>query len=159
MKKQLGLVAVMAMMSVFAVSANSTGAVATGAVATGAVATGAVVTGAVATGAVATGAVVTGAVATGAVATGAVATGAVATGAVATGTVATGMTVEEKTAKVHGILDEFFKKNSKRSSEKKSFIAGLVATLKDAEAKLEKRFESFKADYALVISALENYKI
>ena len=154
MKKQLGLVAVMAMMSVFAVSANSTGAVATGAVATGAVATGAVATGAVATGAVATGAV-----ATGAVATGAVATGAVATGAVATRTVATGMTVEEKTAKVHGILDEFFKKNSKRSSEKKSFIAGLVATLKDAEAKLEKRFESFKADYALVISALENYKI
>ena len=156
MKKQLGLVAVMAMMSVFAVSANSTGAVATGAVATGAVATGAVATGTVA---VATGAVATGAVATGTVATGTVATGTVATGAVATGAVATGMTVEEKTAKVHGILDEFFKKNSKRSSEKKSFIAGLVATLKDAEAKLEKRFESFKADYALVISALENYKI
>ena len=109
MKKQLGLVAVMAMMSAFAVSANSTGAVATG--------------------------------------------------TMATGTVATGMTVEEKTAKVHGILDEFFKKNSKKTSEKKSFIAGLVATLKDAEAKLEKRFESFKADYALVISALENYKI
>ena len=156
MKKQLGLVAVMAMMSVFAVSANSTGAVATGAVATGAVATGAVATGTVA---VATGAVATGAVATGTVATGTVATGTVATGAVATGAVATGMTVEEKTAKVHGILDEFFKKNSKRPSEKKSFIAGLVATLKDAEAKLEKRFESFKADYALVISALENYKI
>jgi len=124
MKKQLGLVAVMAMMSAFAVSANSTGTMATGTMATGAVAT-----------------------------------GAVATGAVATGTVATGMTAEEKTAKVHGILDEFFKKNSKKTSEKKSFIAGLVATLKDAEAKLEKRFESFKADYALVISALENYKI
>ena len=144
MKKQLGLVAVMAMMSAFAVSANSTGTVATGTVATGTVATGAVATGTVATGAVATGAV---------------ATGTVATGAVATGAVATGMTVQEKTAKVHGILDEFFKKNSKKTNEKKSFIAGLVATLKDAEAKLEKRFESFKADYALVISALENYKI
>ena len=144
MKKQLGLVAVMAMMSAFAVSANSTGTVATGTVATGTVATGAVATGAVATGTVATGAV---------------ATGPVATGTVATGTVATGMTAEEKTAKVHGILDEFFKKNSKKTNEKKSFIAGLVATLKDAEAKLEKRFESFKADYALVISALENYKI
>ena len=139
MKKQLGLIAVMAMMSAFAVSANSTGAVATGTMATGTMATGAV--------------------ATGAVATGTVATGAVATGTVATGTVATGMTAEEKTAKVHGILDEFFKKNSKKTNEKKSFIAGLVATLKDAEAKLEKRFESFKVDYALVISALENYKI
>ena len=149
MKKQLGLVAVMAMMSAFAVSANSTGAVATGTMATGAVATGTVATGTVATGTVATGTV----------ATGTVATGTVATGTVATGAVATGMTAEEKTAKVHGILDEFFKKNSKKTNEKKSFIAGLVATLKDAEAKLEKRFESFKADYALVISALENYKI
>lgn len=144
MKKQLGVVALSVVVALSAVVSANTGTVATTEVATGAV--------------VSTGEVMTGEVATGTV----VATGAVvATGEVMTGEVATGAVVDTgaKVKSIHDVLDGYFKKKNQKSNEKKSLIAHLVATLKDAEAKLAKRDEHLKADYALVISALESYKI
>ncbi len=151
MKKQLGLVALSAVVAVSAVVSANTGDVATTEVATGAVNTGVVATGSVATGTVMTGEVATGSVATGAVMTGEVATGNVATGAV----VDTGAKVKV----IHDLLDGHFKKHNKRADEKKALIATLVNTLKDAATKLGKSFEHLKADYDFVISALESYKI